>query len=204
MGYYRAGFEVVGFDVEDQPRYPFEFHKMDALQAIREFADIFDAFHASPPCQRYSRLKGLSTKKYPKLIVPVRKLLMRTKKPFVIENVPGAPLRNPLMLCGTMFGLPLIRHRLFEVNPPIYFAPATCQCRKLFTNAFHGYSAFRNGAQAISCVGNNFDRKDGSIAQDIDWMNRRELAEAIPPAYTEFIGGYLLKHALPTAMETGC
>lgn len=197
VGYYRAGFEVVGVDINPQPRYPFEFHQADALQFLREHGRDFDVIHASPPCQEYSITRALpNVGEYPRLIEPVRELLMETGKHYVIENVPGALLINPIELCGTMFGLALIRHRLFEVNPPIYFAPASHKCKNLYTASHRGYSSFANGAQAITCAGNNYDPKDGAIAQGIDWMIRSELSEAIPPAYTEFIGKHLLQYLL--------
>lgn len=197
MGYHQAGFEVVGVDINPQPRYPFEFHQADALQFLSEFGKDFDVIHASPPCQEYSVTKALpNVGEYPKLIEPIRELLMKTGKPYVIENVPGAPLINPLELCGTMFGLQLIRHRLFEVNPVIWFAPRAHKCRKLYTASHRGYSSFANGAQAITCVGNNYDPKDGAIAMGIDWMIRSEMSEAIPPAYTKFIGGHLANTAI--------
>ena len=119
MGYHRAGFDVVGVDLNPQPRYPFEFHQADALDYAREHGREFDAIHASPPCQAYSlasrqwRIRG---RKYPVLIAKTRELLNAMAKPFVIENVPGAPLINPTVLYGTMFGLMTMRPRLFETS----------------------------------------------------------------------------------------
>lgn len=195
MGYYRAGFEVVGVDIKPQPHYPFEFHKGDALEYCAEHGREFDAIHASPPCQEYSTTKSLPwVGDYPELIVPIRKLLISTNKPFVIENVENSPLINALMLCGSMFGLKVIRHRLFECHPEIWFMPASCSCKGFYTNSSRAYSSFSNGATAITVVGNNYPLKDGLIAMGIDWMtNREELSEAIPPAYTEFIGNQLMR-----------
>ncbi|MCE5324915.1 MAG: DNA cytosine methyltransferase [Planctomycetaceae bacterium] len=123
MGYHRAGFEVVGVDIEKQPRYPFEFHQGDALEYLAARGHEFDAIHASPPCQRHSNLtrRWGRNSSHPDRIADVRKGLMRTGKPYVIENVVGAPLCNAIMLCGSMFGLGaagfyLERHRLFESN----------------------------------------------------------------------------------------
>lgn len=193
MGYHRAGFEVVGVDIKPQPRYPFEFHQADALEYLAEHWREYDAFHASPPCQEYSVTKSLpGVGEYPKLIEPVREAFVKSGKPYSIENVPGAPLINPVELCGTMFGLRVIRHRLFETSPVVWFPPATCKCRKLYTGSHRGYSSFAKGAQAITVAGNNYDPKDGAVAMGIDWMIRDELSEAVPPAYTEFIGKQLL------------
>lgn len=133
MGYHRAGFEVVGIDLHDQPRYPFTFIKMDALEFLERYlAGEFpkaDAFHASPPCQGYSLLSFAPNRnmdKYPKLVEDVRDLFQKIGKPYVIENVVNAPLRNPLLLCGTMFGLKTHKHRNFESKPDIWFPPSMC------------------------------------------------------------------------------
>ncbi len=198
MGYSRAGFEVVGIDKGSQKHYPFEFHQADALEYLAEHGREFDVIHASPPCQGYSRLRMLpGVKEYPKLVEAVRNLLFEIGKPYIIENVVLAPLIDPVMLCGTMFGLPLIRHRIFETNPRIYFLPFSHQCRKLYTASFYGgashHSSFANGAKAICVVGNSFNTEDGKQAMGIDWMTHEELAEAIPPMYTEFIGRELLE-----------
>jgi DNA (cytosine-5)-methyltransferase 1 len=123
MGYHRAGFDVVGVDIEPQPRYPFRFVQADALEFLAAHGREFDAIHASPPCQKYCALRHLAkTEDYPDLIPETRELLEATGRPWVIENTPGAPLRSPLILCGTMFrlrtncGAELRRHRLFESN----------------------------------------------------------------------------------------
>lgn len=193
MGYHRAGFEVVGVDIKPQPRYPFEFHQADALEYVKEHGHEFDAIHASPPCQRYSVTYSLpNVGEYPDLVAPVRELLLATGKPYVIENVEGAPLDNPLVLCGSMFGLKVIRHRLFECRPPIWFPPASCRCKGMYTASHRGFSSFSNGATAITVAGNNYRLVEGLEAMGIDWMNKSELSEAIPPAYTEYIGKQLL------------
>lgn len=124
MGYHRAGFEVVGVDLKPQKHYPFEFHQADALEFLAEHGREFDVIHASPPCQAHTSLKNLHDKDYPELIEPTRRLLEKTGLPYIIENVVGAPLRNPILLCGSSFGLRVRRHRLFESNwfliaPPV-------------------------------------------------------------------------------------
>ena len=115
MGYHRAGFEVVGVDIKPQPHFPFEFHQVDALTYT---LDGFDAYHASPPCQRYSCAVNLHNNRdsHPDLIDIVRNILLKTGKHYVIENVPGSPLINPTQLCGSAFGLRVRRHRLFEIT----------------------------------------------------------------------------------------
>lgn len=210
-GYQLAGFWVRGVDIEAQPRYVGEeFVQDDAIAYLRALIDSgeiaeFDAIHASPPCQEYSTLKSLKTRMFEKLIPQTREALIASGKPYVMENVAGAKkdMLNPLMLCGTMFDLRVIRHRLFETNPPIYFPPFTCR--------HWGKTPPRNdkriGSKSTSLArysfltitGHDFSNKDGSIAMGIDWMNNSELAEAIPPAYTEFIGKRLLEHLKQSA-----
>jgi len=187
-GYQRAGFYVVGVDIEQQPNYcGDEFYQADALAF-----DLsgYDAIHASPPCQAYSVLKGRTTKQYPKLIPETRQRLMRTGKPYVIENVAGAKkdLINPLLLCGTMFNLNVIRHRLFEMWPPLYWPPMSCG--HLYKVAKQGTIPI--GKQYHCVVGNCAGIDKARQAMGIDWTNRKELAQAIPPAYTEYIGRHLI------------
>lgn len=188
MGYHRAGFEVVGVDSRPQPYYPFEFHQADALTFP---LDGFAAYHASPPCQPYSICQNFTKREYPRLIDYVRELLIATGKPYVIENVMGAKkaMINPLMLCGTMFGLNVIRHRLFECYPPIYFPPMACAHQ--FKTAKQGHAPVGNQYHCVTgnCGGAASARK----AMGIDWMPRDSLAQAIPPAYTEFIGKLLVE-----------
>ena len=193
-GYRRAWFEVVGVDIAPQKNYPFEFHQADALEYLAEHGHEFDAIHASPPCQAYSVTQRIHDNDYPELIEPTRKLLRDTGKPYVIENVPGAPLEIPILLCGLMFGIKVIRHRLFECSFPVIAPEDNHEGVRIFTNANRGYSAFRKGATHICVAGNNFDPVDGSFAMGIDWMNRKELSQAIPPAYTEYIGKQLIAH----------
>lgn len=200
MGYHRAGFEVVGVDIEPQKRYPFEFHQADAIEFIKKYGKDFDVIAGSPPCQDYTPLKALTGKTYPRLIRATREAMQVTGKPYIIENVKGArfELDNPIMLCGTMFGLRVIRHRYFECSPAIWWPPAQCQHigkvaptnweEKLKEGWKSGQSMF-NIWNYITVVGqNNITVKDASIAMDIDWMTRDELNQAIPPAYTEWLG----------------
>ena len=194
MGYYRAGFDVVGVDIKPQPRYPFTFVQSDALEYCAAHGHEFDAIHASPPCQAYSVTKSIHGNDHPALVESTRDALIATGKTYVIENVVGAPLRNPLMLCGSMFaGLRVYRHRLFECNPLLFMAPATCHHRYVMPPSKGAYHKL-NGDNFITCVGHNFKAADGRKAMGIDWMTRAELSQAIPPAYTEYIGRQLLQH----------
>lgn len=190
MGYHRAGFEVVGVDIQPQPNYPFEFIQGDAL----EWDDRnFDAIHASPPCQAFSfaslHHRDTATK-YPDLIVPIRSLLEATELPYVIENVMGSPLRRDLLLCGEMFGLRLHRHRVFEIGRWFVFAqPHGRHTRKAADN-----NCDLRPERTRMVVGHYADHDSASDAMGITWMTRDELREAIPPAYTEFIGEQLIEH----------
>lgn len=115
-GYWQAGFDVVGVDIEPQKRYPFTFIQADALEYLARHGGEYDAIHASPPCQAFSKMKNpdkAHRKAHPDLVDPVRELLMRTGRPYIIENVPGAPLLSPVTLCGSQFGLKVYRHRVF-------------------------------------------------------------------------------------------
>lgn len=185
MGYHRAGFSVVGVDIRHQPNYPFEFHQADAMDFP---LGGFDVIHASPPCQRYSAMSscrpGLAVG-YPDLIAAVRQRLQVSGVPYVIENVPGAPLLDPITLCGAMFRLPLYRHRLFESDAPLSAPPH--QAHVVPTSpAGH----WRPGT-VISVAGHCAPMSVARAAMGIDWTNRRELAEAVPPAFTEYVGSQL-------------
>lgn len=199
MGYYRAGFtDITGIDIKPMKRYPFKFIQADALEYLEEHGREYDVIHASPPCQVYSITKNLKTitKTYPDLIDKIRIVLLEIGRPYVIENVVGAPLLNPLMLCGSMFGLGVIRHRLFESAPPIWFSPASCRHGRVLPMWWATRKKFLEQGrqhQFICVAGDSFLVSEGRKAMGIDWMTRKELAQAIPPAYTEFIGRQLEK-----------
>ena len=187
-GYRRAGFEVVGVDKAPMPRNPHEFVQADALRFIAEHGHEFDAIHASPPCQAFSRAQRIRANGHPDLIGPTRELLEPLGLPYVIENVPGAPLREPVELCGTMFGLALYRHRWFEVSGFEYVAPL---------HGDHVLPQAKMGrpprpGEIIQPVGNFSGAAAARAAMEMPWASRDGLAQAIPPAYTEHIGGYLL------------
>jgi DNA (cytosine-5)-methyltransferase 1 len=206
MGYHRAGFDVVGVDINPQPHYPFSFILGDALEILARLIageaiqasdgkwytlDMFAAVHASPPCQAYSVTRSLHDNEHPDMVEPTRAALRKTGLPYVIENVPGAPLQNYVMLCGTMFGLGVIRHRCFECFPQLLMAPMACHHYGK-TGKSKGEYHTLDKSDLITCVGHNFQARSGRIAMDIDWMTRNELSQAIPPAYTEWIGRQLL------------
>jgi DNA (cytosine-5)-methyltransferase 1 len=196
MGYYRGGIvDIVGIDIEDQPHYPFTFIRANAFEYLGNHGEEYDLIHASPPCQAYSVTRHIhSDIQYPDLIGLLRTRLQATGKPYIIENVIGAPLIEPIMLCGLMFGLRVLRHRLFEVCPRIKGLPHPGHSSKIRTKSRSQYSSFAGGATHITVAGNNFNRRDGLVAMGIDWeMSRKELAQAIPPAYTYYIGRMLLK-----------
>jgi DNA (cytosine-5)-methyltransferase 1 len=196
-GYSRAGFEVVGIDLNPQPRYPFAFIQTDALALDRDFLAEFDVIHASPPCQSYSDLakRNGNADAWPRLVEPVREMLVKTGLPYVIENVDGAPLLDPIVLCGTMFkGLRVLRHRLFEMNFPVLVPPHgrhpvvhTFDKRK---SQFGKTDEMRDFVSVTG--GGNCTVAAASDAMGINWMTKNELNEAIPPVYTQFIGEQLL------------
>lgn len=196
MGYSRAGFDVTGVDIVHQPDYRFPFIKTDAMEVLRQLAESgtfndYALIHASPPCQGYSDLKTKLTHDYPMLIEPVRDLLKQIGLPYIIENVDGAPLIDPVVLCGTMFPeLRVLRHRLFESNLELT-APPHGPHPLVFTHdkrkAHHG-KLDQDTSYVQVTGGGNCSIKNAREAMGIGWMSKRELNEAIPPAYTEFLG----------------
>lgn len=184
MGLHRAGFEVVGVDVEDQPDYPFTFYKADA----RVFPLTgFDFIWASPPCQGFTAYKRRKDHVRPRmnLIPAIRNRLKDAGVPYVIENVVGAPLEDPIMLCGSMFGLDVRRHRLFEAN----FAMLQPQCRhELQTPRFPPATNRENLRKTVEVGVWRIPLEVQSKAMGIDWLPVPKLSQAIPPAYSEWLG----------------
>lgn len=194
-GYDRSGMvEIVGVDINPQPHYPYQFVEADALAVLRgEYDNLkpewFDFIHTSPPCQRYSKMTRRWGREgsHPDLVEPTRSLLKQLGKPYVIENVPGAPLINPVTLCGSSFGLgikgtdwQLRRHRLFEASFDI---PKT-YCH----HTGHAVGVYGNSGGSSKRDGLTFPKTDGwREAMEIDWMTGKELGESIPPVYTEYI-----------------
>jgi len=191
MGYRRAGFEVVGIDIDRQPRYPFAFMQKDVTKLDRSFLREFDAIHASPPCQRYSKAQRLRGREHPDLIDGTRAMLIESGLPYVIENVPGAPLIDPVTLCGSSFPeLRVYRHRQFETNWR-FVPPFMDCCGKHHPNQAKMGRPPRDG-QFVHVVGNFSGVEYARKAMGISWMSRDELREAIPPAFTECIGHQLI------------
>lgn len=199
MGYARAGFDVVGVDISPQPRYPFAFMQKDVMSLEVDFLRSFDAIHASPPCQRYSDLakRNRNADQWPDLVEPVRELLRSSGKPYVIENVEGAPLIDAVLLCGTMFPkLRVIRHRLFESNV-FLTAPAHGKHPLVFTHDKRKahYAKLSEWTSPVQVTGGgNCSKAAAADAMGIDWMTKNELNEAIPPIFTEHLGRQLLAH----------
>lgn len=193
MGYHRAGFEVVGVDINPQPHYPFEFIQADCLTLAPKFVRSFDAIHASPPCQAYTRKaanwgrarKNIIT--HPNLIDPTRMILEWSTLPYVIENVVGAPMRADVTLCGTMFGLRIIKHRQFELNFPIAYLLPTCDHSDVY-NPWSGKG--RSAKEHREAQGTPWIPQCGGASRKAGVTG--DLNNAIPPAYTEWLGAHLM------------
>ena len=208
MGYYQAGFDdIVGVDIRRQPRYPFHFIQGDALEYLAEHGHEFDAIHASPPCQAFSQAVKIRNRvNRPNLIPATRDALIRSGSPYIIENVPTAidHLVEPVMLCGSSFGLPVRRHRLFESNfwiwgvrcshkeYPRKYPPAWNRTKLLRVLSLSGgFSQSEPGQISGATIDEHRD------AMGIDWdMDIKELSQSIPPAYTRFIGLQLLNKGI--------
>lgn len=218
MGLWYAGFDVVGVDIADQPHYPFRMVRGDATCPPFNLQQ-FDFVWASPPCQAYTGMQRLNTRgpkrDHPKLVEPIRELLKCSGRPYTIENVPGAPLINPIKLCGSMFGLKVRRHRLFECNFWDSNGPS-CQhnlqtepvpvwgdgrptrqevrrARRSTTIAVYGDHPQQPGDKTLR-VNRARTLSEGQSAMGIDWMPWKPLTQAIPPAYSAFIGTLAMRH----------
>jgi DNA (cytosine-5)-methyltransferase 1 len=206
-GYRKAGFCVLGIDVKFQPHYAgCKFHQADAFDYLREHGTEFDVIHASPPCQAFSDLKSCwNSRKHKDSLTPIREILKSINVPWIIENVVGAPMFDALTLCGTMFNLgvgdaELWRHRIFESS--IFIAkPRPCshrsKARCIGIYGGHGRDRRRvmghSGERSVRDGTQDFSVADRKIAMGIDWMSGEELSQAVPPAYTEWIGKQLMK-----------
>lgn len=201
MGYSQAGFtEIVGVDIEPMPRYPFKFVQADALCVLVHLKaghtvagyklEDFDLIHVSPPCQKFTRLRflpWLRDKYYPDELTRTLDLLRDVATPWVIENVPDAPLPSPIRLCGTMFGLKLYRHRHFQTNWPL-LSPAHPKHQGVIGNG-RGINDRRNGTEGwIGAYGHQQSASVVGPAMGIDWMSSDGLSQAMPPAFGRFIG----------------
>ena len=190
MGYHRAGFEVVGVDIAPQPHYPFEFHQADAMTYP---LDGFDAVHASPVCYGWSKMRDCrpgSKDDQPDYISPLRPVLRAAGVPYVMENVPGSPLENPVRICGSGLGLTLQRHREFETSFACWGVP--CAHGQNAWNPAYKHATGRN-RRRVPVIGEwRVPKPLQDAAMGINWMTLGELTEAIPPAYTEHVGLQLL------------
>lgn len=200
-GYELAGFAPVGVDLSPQPDYPYEFMNFDALQVLRVLISgstvhgysltDFAAIHASFPCQKWTayRRKGSGVgDDYPDLITPGRELLKQTRLPYIMENVPGSPLRDPIQLCGSSFGLDVRRHRWFESNVPLTGKPCDHSWQ---TPRFTPASNRKNLRCTVEVGVWRIPLDVQQKAMGIDWLPLKSLSEAVPPAYTEYLGRQL-------------
>lgn len=191
-GYELSGFEVTGVDIAPQPKHRGKFVLSDALEYLEAHGKEYDAIHASPPCQEYSLASmqfRKSGKKYVDLIAATREALIRTGKPWVIENVPGSPLVSPVMLCGAMFGLRTYRHRLFESNIEL---TVPCHPEHTAPNAKMGRPP--KDGEFVQYVGHFSGVKIVQEMTGLWWLGQKELAQSIPPQYTEHIGRQIIAH----------
>jgi DNA (cytosine-5)-methyltransferase 1 len=185
FGYYLAGFEVIGVDIKPQPNYLFPFIQADAIEYVTQHYNEFDAIHASPPCQAYS-VMSLNKSTHLDLYIPTRNILDMTEKPYVIENVIGAPYKTKYILCGSMFDLVVRRHRNFEVNWPIQ---TTLKCdhekqgRAITVTGIGGSKPTKHSWKGV--------KKEWPIYMTIPWGLPEEVTQSIPPAYSEYIGNQL-------------
>lgn len=196
-GYHLAGFQVTGVDIRPMPLLPSEitFIHGDALEYLAEHGHEYDAVHASPPCRAYTGARHSAPRRYlhPDLVGPVRDALIRTGRPYVIENVPGAPLEDPVLLCGAMYGLETYRHRLFEASwdlgatapsHPVHRARTARMGRRAGQGEFHSF------------VG-NFPGLD--VAREVmgmGWANQDGIRQAVPPVYTRWVGLSLMSEVV--------
>ena len=193
VGYARAGFEVHGVDLKHGKRYPYTYTRADVLDVLQDdnFVQQFDVIHASPPCQTHSitqhlrNAQGKTTSKID-LIPETRAALIASDKPYIIENVPGSPLINPIQLCGSSFGLKVRRHRLFESNMPLEGSVCnhTLQGRPIGVYGSLNDEIPKGGKTAATI-------NEARDAMGMPWAIWTELVEAIPPAFTEYLGGQI-------------
>jgi len=206
-GYHAAGFDVTGIDLSPQPRYPFSFIQCDALEYVAAHGHEYDAIHASPPCQRYSatlRTKG-DRNIHPDLIAPTRAALKGVGRPWVMENVEGAKreMIHPALLCGSMFGLHVRRHRLFE-SSFVLLVPDCVHDVELQRPQVYQSTTQRDGTKPLRGIvnahatGARWNSDALAKAMAVEWMSPHGAREAIPPVYTEFIGHQLLAQVVRT------
>jgi DNA (cytosine-5)-methyltransferase 1 len=217
-GYHQAGFDVIGVDSRPQPLYPFEFHQMDAMDALSRLRGdeaVFegkkvDLIHLSPPCKAHTRAKHIREAQgrqssEPNLLTPSLRMLEDVRTPWIVENVPGAPMRKELELCGSMFGLKVRRHRWFCAHQDLFlYPPGVCDhvtqgkpvgVYHTMNDTVQGKDNERGGYVIGGSTAKTLE--EGQEAMGIDWLTWKPLTQAIPPAYTKFIGGILMRQLLP-------
>lgn len=205
-GYADAGFDVVGVDINPQPRYPYEFHQGDALDFVGDHVEWFSAIHASPPCQAYSRTRSLHNNEHPEMVAETRAALVASGRPYVIENVVGAPLVSPVVLSGLHFSMTaedvdgvivkLLRKRLFETDWGLRPPPKPDPLRE-----FQTASVFGAGGGWGPSHRDNPNRRGGYVPyldvlsrlMGVDWMKKHELSQSIPPKFAEYVGNQLME-----------
>ena len=202
MGYHLAGFDVIGVDIEPQPRFPFTFYQDDALAVLRKIIQSNwrpAAIHASFPCQLFCQLSPATghRDKHPDLVTPGRPLLEATGVPWVIENVPRAPLRDPVIFCGPSFGLEVIRHRAFEPGGGFRLTAPPCSHKHggVADGTYIAFYPSRRTAPGRRRPPRNLER-DYRSAMGVDWMTMKQMRQAIPPAYTRHVGEQMLRKLL--------
>lgn len=186
-GYSLVGFDVTGVDIRVQERYPHRFVCDDALEHLRRHWREFDVIHASPPCRAHSLMKYVTQEAYFDFIPVLRDILLQIRKPYIIENVETAPLRDPILLCGGMFGLRTYRHRIFETNMVI---PRLRHHTHEHQTAPVGRSACAN--EYLNLVGHFPDVELARRVMSMPWASRDGIADAVPPAYTQYLGEYAM------------
>lgn len=203
-GYSRAGFDVTGVDVVDRTgAYPYRFVQADALEYLAEHGHEYDAIHASPPCQAFTSLGSLSDNVHPDLLTPTLALLVDETKPWVVENVVGAPVPNPFTLCGSMFGLGAVcedgvyrqlrRHRRFASNLLIMVDECNHVGNPVGVYGMGGAGGRNksgNGSQGVR--GYKAGLAVARVAIGMPWGSRYGVSQSIPPVYTEYIGEFLI------------
>lgn len=200
MGLFQAGFEVHGIDLHPQPDYPFYMEQGSALNIVPEYLKLFDFIWASPPCQAFTAYKRRKNHVAPRenLIPAVRAMLRASGRPYVIENVPGAPLENPITLCGSMFGLDVRRHRLFEASFPL--KPPSCR-HALQLPRFPQATNRANLRRTVEIGVWRIPLATQRAAMGIDWLPVKTLSQAIPPAYSRWIAEEFLKNKIAPALK---
>lgn len=204
MGYHRAGFEVTGVDWEPQPKYPFPFIQADCTSLSLDFLRQFDVIAASPPCKTHTVMKAFSDPSHKDFLPQTRDLLRASGLPYIIENVEGAPMVDPVVLCGSSFGLHIRRHRQFESNVRLHAPP--CRHEEQDANSpgfrakrYHAGYPEEYTAKVVSVYGrgNGYGAGESQLWRDVmgmPWASKDGLREAIPPVYTEFLGRQLVEY----------